>query len=128
MRSFDVAARLGTWLPRLSTWSGKLSLFTERWSPKVIARVNDYDVKVVKVKGEFVWHRHEDTDELFLVLRGRLRIQMREGAVEIGLDRCTSYRRVLSTVLLLTRRRTPCYWNREEWGTPAMPGLTDRDP
>ena len=62
----------------------KLSLFTELWSPKVIARVNDYDVKVVKVKGEFVWHRHEGTDELFLVLRGRLRIQMREGAVEIG--------------------------------------------
>ena len=62
----------------------KLSLFTEYWSPKVIARVNDYDVKVVKVKGEFVWHRHEDTDELFLVLRGRLRIQMREGAVELG--------------------------------------------
>jgi mannose-6-phosphate isomerase-like protein (cupin superfamily) len=62
----------------------KLSLFTELWSPKVIASVNDYDVKVVKVKGEFVWHRHEDTDELFLVLRGRLRIQMREGAVEIG--------------------------------------------
>jgi mannose-6-phosphate isomerase-like protein (cupin superfamily) len=62
----------------------KLSLFTELWSPKVIASVNDYDVKLVKVKGEFVWHRHEDTDELFLVLRGRLRIQMREGAVEIG--------------------------------------------
>ena len=62
----------------------KLSLFTEYWSPKVIANVNDYEVKVVKVKGEFVWHRHEDTDELFLVLRGRLRIQMREGAVEIG--------------------------------------------
>ena len=62
----------------------KLSLFTEFWSPKVIARVNDYDVKVVKVKGQFVWHRHEDTDELFLVLRGRLRIQMREGDVEIG--------------------------------------------
>ena len=62
----------------------KLSLFTELWSPKVIARVNDYEVKVVKVKGQFVWHRHEDTDELFLVLLGRLRIQMREGDVEIG--------------------------------------------
>ena len=61
-----------------------LSLFTELWSPKVIARVNDYEVKVVKVKGQFVWHRHEDTDELFLVLLGRLRIQMREGDVEIG--------------------------------------------
>ena len=62
----------------------KLSLVTELWSPKVIARVNDYDVKVVKVKGQFVWHRHEDTDELFLVLLGRLRIQMREGDVEVG--------------------------------------------
>ena len=46
--------------------------------------MNDYEVKVVKVKGQFVWHRHEDTDELFLVLLGRLRIQMREGDVEIG--------------------------------------------
>ena len=62
----------------------KLSLVTELWSPKLIARVNDFEVKVVKVKGQFVWHRHEDTDELFLVLLGRLRIQMREGDVEIG--------------------------------------------
>jgi mannose-6-phosphate isomerase-like protein (cupin superfamily) len=61
----------------------KLSLFSELWSPKVVARVNDYEVKVVKVKGEFVWHQHEDTDELFLVLRGRLRIQMREASVDL---------------------------------------------
>ncbi len=61
----------------------KLSRFTDLWSPKVVARMNDYEVKVVKVKGEFVWHRHEDTDELFLVLRGRLRIQMRESAVDL---------------------------------------------
>ncbi len=62
----------------------KLSLFRDLWSPKVIARMNDSEVKVVKVKGEFVWHQHEDTDELFLVLRGRLRIQMRAGAVDLG--------------------------------------------
>ena len=62
----------------------KLSLVGELWSPKVVARMNDYEVKVVKVQGEFVWHRHEDTDELFLVLRGRLRIQMRDGDVELG--------------------------------------------
>ena len=62
----------------------KLSLFTDLWSPKVVARVNDYEVKVVKVKGEFVWHQHEDTDELFLVLRGRLRIQMRTGVIDLG--------------------------------------------
>lgn len=62
----------------------KLSLFSDLWSPKVVARMNDYEVKVVKVRGEFVWHRHEDTDELFWVLRGRLRIQLHEGTVELG--------------------------------------------
>lgn len=62
----------------------KLSLFEDLWSPKVVAALNDYDVKVVKVRGEFVWHRHEDTDELFLVLKGRLRIQLRGSAVELG--------------------------------------------
>ena len=56
----------------------KLSLFSEHWSPKVVARLNDYEIKVVKVKGEFVWHDHADTDELFLVLEGRLTIQLRD--------------------------------------------------
>ncbi len=56
----------------------KLSLFSEHWSPKVVARLNDYEVKLVKVEGEFVWHTHDDTDELFLVLDGSLTIQLRE--------------------------------------------------
>jgi mannose-6-phosphate isomerase-like protein (cupin superfamily) len=51
---------------------------TELWSPKVVARLNDYEIKVVKVQGEFVWHRHEDTDELFLVVDGELTIQFRD--------------------------------------------------
>jgi mannose-6-phosphate isomerase-like protein (cupin superfamily) len=46
----------------------KLALFSEHWSPKVVARLNDYEIKLVKLKGEFVWHTHEDTDELFLVI------------------------------------------------------------
>ena len=50
----------------------KLSLFSEHWSPKVVARLNDYEVKVVKLEGEFVWHTHDDTDELFLVIEGDL--------------------------------------------------------
>ena len=50
----------------------KLALFSEHWSPKVVARLNDYEIKVVKLQGEFVWHSHEDTDELFLVIDGRL--------------------------------------------------------
>ena len=59
----------------------KLGLFSEHWSPKVVARLNDYEIKVVKLKGEFVWHSHDDTDELFLVIEGRLTIQLRDGRV-----------------------------------------------
>lgn len=59
----------------------KLSSFSDYWSPKVVARLNDYEIKVVKVKGEFVWHTHDDTDELFLVINGELTIQLRDGDV-----------------------------------------------
>jgi mannose-6-phosphate isomerase-like protein (cupin superfamily) len=59
----------------------KFSLFDERWSPKIVAELNDAHVKVVKVDGEFVWHHHDDEDELFLVVAGRLRIQFRDGDV-----------------------------------------------
>lgn len=61
----------------------KLSLFSEHWSPKVVARLNDYEIKVVKVEGEFVWHTHEDTDELFLVIDGELTIRLRDGDVHL---------------------------------------------
>jgi len=56
----------------------------ELWSPKVVARVGGQYVKVARVKGEFVWHTHEAEDELFLVLRGRLRIQLEDGEVVLG--------------------------------------------
>ncbi|WP_305786257.1 cupin domain-containing protein [Symbioplanes lichenis] len=59
----------------------KLSHVSRYWSPAVVARLNDYEVKVVKVQGEFVWHTHEDTDELFLVVHGELTIQLRDGDV-----------------------------------------------
>lgn len=62
----------------------KLALFSEHWSPKTVAELNDYEVKVVKLEGEFVWHTHEDTDELFLVVSGRLTIQLRERDVVLG--------------------------------------------
>lgn len=61
--------------------AAELAEVTEQWSPKSVARLNDYDVKVVKVQGEFVWHRHDHTDELFLVLAGELTIQLRDGDV-----------------------------------------------
>ncbi len=56
---------------------------TEWWSPRVVGRVNDQLVKVAKVRGEFVWHNHADEDELFLVLQGRLRIELEDGAIEL---------------------------------------------
>ena len=62
----------------------KFAKFTEPWSPKVIARLNDYEIKIVRIKGEFVWHTHDDTDELFLVINGRLTIQLRDGDVRLG--------------------------------------------
>jgi mannose-6-phosphate isomerase-like protein (cupin superfamily) len=62
----------------------KLALFQQFWSPKVIAAVNEFHVKLVKLKGEFVWHAHEAEDELFLVLRGTLRMQFREEEVVVG--------------------------------------------
>lgn len=57
----------------------KLSLFSEHWSPKIVAQMNDYHFKVVKVQGKFVWHSHPETDEVFVVLAGELCIEMREG-------------------------------------------------
>src|SRR3954465_11431987 len=66
------------------TFSQKLGLFREQWQPKVIAEMNDYQFKVVKLQGDFVWHQHADTDETFIVLDGKLRIDFRDGAVEIG--------------------------------------------
>jgi mannose-6-phosphate isomerase-like protein (cupin superfamily) len=61
-----------------------LSRFDDLWRPKIIAELNDYKVQLVKVQGEWVWHKHDDTDELFLIIAGRLTMQMREGDVELG--------------------------------------------
>jgi len=62
----------------------KLSTFSEHWSPRTVTQFNGCDVMVVKVKGEFVWHRHDDTDDFFLVLKGMLDIQLRDRTVTLG--------------------------------------------
>jgi mannose-6-phosphate isomerase-like protein (cupin superfamily) len=62
----------------------KFSLFAEQWQPKVIAEMNEYQFKVVKLEGDFIWHSHRDTDETFIVTEGNLRIDFRDGAVHIG--------------------------------------------
>jgi mannose-6-phosphate isomerase-like protein (cupin superfamily) len=62
----------------------KLSKFSEHWSPKIIAQMNDYHFKLAKVQGEFIWHDHPETDEVFLVIRGRLNILFRDGQVTLN--------------------------------------------
>ena len=61
----------------------KLSLFSEQWSPRVIAQLNDYHFKLAKVQGEFVWHDHPETDEVFIVVNGHLDILFRDGKVSL---------------------------------------------
>ncbi len=64
--------------------ASKLALFSDHWTPKVVARFNGHDVMVVKVLGAFVWHAHPDTDDVFLVLKGDLTIKLRGGDVRLG--------------------------------------------
>jgi mannose-6-phosphate isomerase-like protein (cupin superfamily) len=65
-------------------FSQKFGLFDEQWQPKVIAEMNDYQFKIVKLRGDFVWHDHKDTDETFIVIDGVLRIDFRDGAVHVS--------------------------------------------
>lgn len=62
----------------------KLATFAEHWSPRIVSTFNGHDVMVVKCQGEFVWHSHPDTDDFFLVLKGTLVIQLRDGEVRLG--------------------------------------------
>jgi len=64
--------------------SEKFSLIEDHWSPRIVAELNGQHVKLARVKGEFVWHRHEDEDEMFLVVRGRLDIHLRDRVVELS--------------------------------------------
>jgi hypothetical protein len=93
----------------------KLAAFDEQWSPKIVGQVNDLHVKVVKVLGEFVWHQHDDTDETFIVLAGRLTIRL-EGRDDVELgpgqmfivgDLAGLWSASASEVLRLTFVRTP---------------------
>lgn len=62
----------------------KLATFSEHWQPRTVAQFNGHDVMVVKAVGEFVWHKHDDTDDFFLVLNGHLTIELRDRAVNLG--------------------------------------------
>ncbi len=71
-------------LPRRIALSEKLDLFQDLWAPRIVAACNGQHVKLAKIQGEFVWHSHADEDELFWVLKGHLRIEFRDGTVELG--------------------------------------------
>ena len=62
----------------------KLSKFSDHWSPKIIAEMNDYQFKLVKIKGDFVWHNHADTDEAFIVVEGKMKIEFENDTVELN--------------------------------------------
>ncbi len=71
-------------LAKVINFSEKLAKFDDTWSPKVIAEMNDYQFKLVKIQGEFVWHQHSDTDEVFVVLNGEMTIHFCDGAVQLS--------------------------------------------
>ena len=70
--------------PEVVNLQAKLARFAERWSPRVVAEVNDVQLKLAKLEGGFVWHAHEDADEAFLVLDGSMRIEFRDGVVHLS--------------------------------------------
>ncbi|HYZ32581.1 MAG TPA: cupin domain-containing protein [Crenalkalicoccus sp.] len=71
-------------MPEAVSLAARLALFDEHWSPRIVAEFNGHDVMVVKAEGAFVWHAHPETDDFFLVLKGRLSIELREGKVRLG--------------------------------------------
>ena len=71
-------------MPQAINLADKLSKIVDHWQPRVVAELNDYQFKLVKIEGDFVWHSHADTDEAFIVIEGELRIDLRDGAVTLG--------------------------------------------
>jgi mannose-6-phosphate isomerase-like protein (cupin superfamily) len=71
-------------MPEAINLAEKLALFDERWSPRIVGHFNGHEVMVVKLEGEFPWHSHAETDDFFLVLQGRIRIETAQGDVELG--------------------------------------------
>jgi mannose-6-phosphate isomerase-like protein (cupin superfamily) len=94
----------------------------DHWHPKTVATGNDYEVKLVKVQGEFVWQQHQDTDELLLVIDGQLRIQLQNhGDVALGPGELLVVPRGCATTQPPTRRPACCSWSCGTRSTPAMP-------
>ena len=102
--------------------SEKLAAFSEHWSPRTVAQFNDCDVMVVKVKGEFVWHKHDDTDDFFLVLKGVLDIELRDRIVTLSICSC-NYQLAHSASVSKTRNV-----DAQEGFIPGAAHLEELDP
>jgi mannose-6-phosphate isomerase-like protein (cupin superfamily) len=98
----------------------KFGLFDEQWRPKVIAAMNGQEIKLVKVKGEFPWHRHQQEDEFFLVWKGRFRVEFRDHIVEMSPGECVVVPRGVEHRTCADEERKFCSSNRREPSTPAM--------
>lgn len=98
----------------------KLARFSEHWSPRLVAEMNDYQFKLVKLQGEFVWHDHKDTDEVFIVLHGEMEIGFRDRTVTVRAARCSSCRKASSTSPARRASATPSSSSRAASSTPAM--------
>ena len=70
-------------IPSVINFTEKFDLISEHWSPKIIAQMNDYHFKIAKIQGEFIWHSHPETDEVFIVIHGKMRIELRDQAVNL---------------------------------------------
>ena len=88
--------------------SEKLASFSDHWAPRIVARYNDNEVRLVKVEGEFIWHQHDDTDELFLVIEGALDIELRDRTVHCSLASCSWSRAGLNTARCRAAARRSC--------------------
>lgn len=87
-------------------FAGKLAMFSDHWAPRVIAEINDYQFKLVKFAGDFVWHHHKDTDEVFIVLFGSMEIEFRDGLVKLAAGEMFVVRKGLEH---RTRAATECH-------------------
>ena len=103
----------------------KLAKFSEHWSPKIVAQMNDYDFKVVKVQGEFVWHAHPETDEVFFVLKGQLQIAFRDGNMVLNEGEMFVVPKGLESSLLHSMNVTFCLWNLQVRSIPVMSSMKE---
>ena len=98
----------------------KFLKFSEHWSPRVIAEMNDYQFKLAKIKGDFIWHDHKDTDEVFIVIEGRMNIEFRDGEVDLKEGDCMWSPKALSINLLQRMNVKLCLLNPEGLLTQVM--------